>query len=88
VNKSTATALLNKNVFSLVLIVLRQSHGCTDSGRLFQTIGAHTLKAGVPNAVVDGTARCVRDDILVTEVRAEIKDDVRTPGHTDGVHAP
>jgi len=35
-------ALLNKNVFSLVLNVLNESHDCTDSGRLYQTTDAIT----------------------------------------------
>jgi len=72
---------VNQNVFSLVLNVLKQSYDCTDSGRLFQTTGAHTLKARIANAVlVYGTARRVRDvdlnEILVPEMRAEI----RSPG--------
>jgi len=60
-----------------VLNILKQSHDCTDSGRLFQTTGAHTLKARLANAVfVNGTAGRIRDadDILVSKVY-ELKSD-------------
>ena len=58
--------------------VLKQSHDHTDSGRLFQTTGAHTLKARHAIAVlVDGKLKSVRDadrnDILVPVVRAGIR---------------
>jgi len=55
--------LFNKSVFNLVLNVLKESHDCRDSGRLFQTTDYmyHIYNIILSQQVIDYCVKCVHD---------------------------